>query len=156
VENKAYAAELKQQVKRLDMDQHVRFMDAMPQTELATWMRRASVFVLPSVSEGLGRVVFEAMASGTPVIGSRVGGIPDMVNDGVTGFLVPPGNEEALAEKLRWILEHSEEAKVMGQRSRAMAERIFSTEAYVRGYQKLISAADSKLRDGSQHAHPAL
>jgi glycosyltransferase involved in cell wall biosynthesis len=154
-ENKSYTTELKKQVEQLGLHEQVQFLPPMSQSELAKQMSEARVFVLPSTSEGLGRVVFEAMASGTPVIGSRVGGIPDMVDDGVTGFLVPPGNEQALAEKLRWMLEHPEEAKVMGERSRVTAERIFSTEAYIRGYRKLFSAAHSKFRDGSQHAHSA-
>ena len=68
-ENKTYAAELKEQVKRLGVDGRVQFIGAMPQAELATWMRRASIFVLPSVSEGLGRVVFEAMAAVHPLLG---------------------------------------------------------------------------------------
>ena len=86
-------------------------------------MRRACVFVLPSMSEGLGRVVVEAMATGTPVIGSQVGGIPEMVEDGVTGFLVQPGDETMLAERLRWILEHPDEAWEMGRRAHAFAKR---------------------------------
>ncbi len=153
-ENKTYAAELKEQVKRLGVDGRVQFIGAMSQAELATWMRRASVFVLPSVSEGLGRVVFEAMASGTPVIGSSVGGIPDMIEDGVTGFLVPPGDALSLAEKIHWLLENPLEAQAMGKRARVAAEQIFSTETYMGGYRELFAIARGLLADeGSQHAH---
>jgi glycosyltransferase involved in cell wall biosynthesis len=104
-------------------------------------MSEGAIFVLPSVSEALGRVVFEAMAAGTPVIGSRTGGIPDMVIDGETGFLVPPGDEEALAEKLRWALSHPNEIHEMGRRARNFARRFFSTESYVEGYSKLVAEA---------------
>ena len=137
-ENKTYTAELKEQVKRLGVDGRVQFIGAMPQAELATWMRRASVFVLPSVSEGLGRVVVEAMASGTPVIGSNVGGIPDMVQDNVTGFLIPSGDEMVLAEKIRWVLENPDKTREMGHHARAFAERFFSTKVYINGYKQIL------------------
>ncbi len=97
----AYAAELKEQVRRLGVDGEVEFSGPLPQSELACRMREAAVVVLPSFSEGLPRVVFEGMAAGAPIIASRVGGIPEMVEDGVTGFLIRVGDEETLAERLR-------------------------------------------------------
>jgi glycosyltransferase involved in cell wall biosynthesis len=120
-ENPEYAEELRQEVLRLGLNGRVSFVGEVPQVELANRMRRSCVFVLPSLSEGLGRVVVEAMATGTPVIGSRVGGIPEMVQEGLTGFLVPPGDEEALAERLRWVLKHPQEAEAMGRRAREFA-----------------------------------
>ena len=98
-DNKDYAANLKKQVEQFRLSDRVQFLPHLPQSDLARRMSRAHVFVLPSLSEGLGRVVFEAMASGLPVIGSDVGGIPDMIENGVTGFLVPPGDGAFLAEK---------------------------------------------------------
>jgi glycosyltransferase involved in cell wall biosynthesis len=109
----------------------------MPQSELAAWMAKASVLVLPSMSEGLGRVIIEAMATGTPVIGSRVGGIPEVIQDGVTGFLVPAGDEKAIAEKLRWIFANPDKARAMGDWARRSAERLFSTDSYVQNYKKI-------------------
>ena len=79
-DNKAYAATLQEQVGRLCLAGRVQFVDQVPPA-LAASMRHV-VFVLPSTSEGLGRVIIEAMATGLPVIGSRVGGIPEMVQDG--------------------------------------------------------------------------
>jgi glycosyltransferase involved in cell wall biosynthesis len=143
-ENKTYAAQLKEQVRRLSLDGRVQFLREVRQAELTMWMRRACVFVLPSISEGLGRVVIEAMATCTPVIGSRVGGIPEMVEDGVTGFLVRPGDEATLAEKIRWVLEHSDEAREMGRRARLFAERFFSTDIYVQGYARVLEEAVAK------------
>jgi glycosyltransferase involved in cell wall biosynthesis len=134
-ENKAYAGELKEQAKRTRLNGRVVFVKEVPQVELAAYLSKAHVFVLPSISEGLGRVVGEAMAVGVPVIGSRIGGIPEMVKDGVTGFLVPPGDEPALAGRLRWVFEHTEEARKMGIRARTFAKQFFSTESYVRGYE---------------------
>lgn len=135
--NKPYALELRKQVERLGLKGQVQFLHAMPQEELAKWMQKASVFVLPSTSEGLGRVLVESMATGTPVIGSNVGGVPEIVKDGVTGFLVPPGDTAALAERIRWLLERPGDGYEMGQRARAFAQRFSSTESYVQGYREI-------------------
>ncbi len=147
--NKGYAAKLKEQVRGLGLDGRVEFVEEIPQAELAAFMRQASVFVLPSLSEGLGRVVVEAMATGTPVIGSDVGGIPEIVEDGVTGFLVPPGDETALAERLSWVLNHPEEAGEMGRQAHSFAGRFFSADAYVAGYRRLFEQVQALLREGS-------
>lgn len=136
-QNPDYAARLKQQARKLGLNGRVIFRDHLPQRQLAEYMAKAEVFVLPSESEGLGRVVFEAMAAGIPVIGSEVGGIPEMVENGITGFLVPPKDVTGLAEKLRWILAHPEEARQMGRRGRESARRFFSTAQYVQNYARL-------------------
>jgi glycosyltransferase involved in cell wall biosynthesis len=155
-ENAIYATQLKEQIKQLGLDRRVQFVGEVPQVKLAGWMQRARVFVLPSVSEGLGRVVVEAMATGTPVIGSDVGGIPDMVENGRTGFLVLPGDEVGLAERLRWVLDHPDETHEMGYLARAFAERFFSTEAYVRGYQQVFELARLSLIGQDEHASSPL
>ncbi len=142
-ENRAYVARLKAQVRQLGLDGQILFAGEVSQAKVAEWMMKARVLVLPSLSEGLGRVAVEAMAAGRPVIGSRVGGIPDLVHDGVTGYLVPPGDKQALAERIRWVLEHPREAQQMGCRARAFARQFFSTEAYVRSYGQVFEAARS-------------
>ena len=118
-------------------------------------MAEASVLVLPSMSEGLGRVIIEAMATGTPVIGSRVGGIPELIEDGVRGFLVPPGNENVLAEKLRCILNSPDEARAMGACGRRFAERLFSTESYLRGYEQIFEMTQPRM-EHTKHAPSSL
>jgi glycosyltransferase involved in cell wall biosynthesis len=144
-ENPGYADSLRKQARRLGLDGQVIFLPPMPQAELARCMAQAKALALPSLSEGLGRVVFEAMATGTPVIGSRVDGIPEMIIDGVNGFLVPPGDADALAQRLRWILEHHQEARTMGERARAFAQEFFSTDKYVRHYAQLFRLASQTL-----------
>jgi glycosyltransferase involved in cell wall biosynthesis len=89
------------------------------------------IFVLPSLDEGLGRSLVEAMAAGKPVVASRVGGIPEAVEDGTTGILVPPGDAQALAEALSFMLEHPAQTTEMGRRGRERAARLFDEERMV-------------------------
>jgi len=76
------------------------------------------VFVLPSLNEGMGRVLVEAMAAGRPVVASRVGGIPDLVRHGETGLLVAPRDDEALAASISLLLSNPRTAERMGERGR--------------------------------------
>ena len=152
-EDKTYSAGLKEQARRIGLDGHVQFVGEVAQREVARYMAHTRAVVLPSLSEGLPRVGIEAMACGTRVIGSRVGGIPEMIEDGITGFLVPPGNEAVLADQLRWVLEHPGEACEMGRRARAFAKQFFSTEAYVRGYRQLFDAAQALMTEQGERAH---
>lgn len=144
-ENQEYAASLKEQALRLGLDGRVTFLDSLPQRQLAALMAQAEVFVLPSISEGLGRVIFEAMAAGTPAIASQVGGIPEMIRDGVTGFLVPPGDAGALAQRLRWIFQHPKQTLKMGKQARAFAQEFFSPQKYVGHYAQLFQLASQAL-----------
>jgi glycosyltransferase involved in cell wall biosynthesis len=140
-EHKEYSAELKTKAQELGLGDRVVFTGEIPQAELAARMRGAKVFVLPSYSEGLPRVIVEAMVAGLPVIASRVGGIPEILQEGVHGFLTKPGDEPMLADRLRWMLEHENEAREMGRRARQTGEQLFSTEGYVRDYERMFQDA---------------
>lgn len=137
----AYAQCIKQRVQASNLHTQIEFVAEMPQESLARYMAQAHVFMLPSLAEGLGRVVVEAMATGTPVIGSRVGGIPDMIDEGQTGFLTPPGDEAALAEKMRWLFSHPEEMVAMGAQAHQSAQTFFSAALYCKEYHNLCDAA---------------
>ena len=138
-ENAAYADSLRRQAAELGIAGRVHFVGAVSQRELAARFASARVMVLPSLSEGLGRVVVEAMLLGMPVIGSRVGGIPDMIADGENGYLVEPGNEAELRAALRRI--YDEDVAAMGEKARAFAEAFFSPRQYVEGYRQLFEIA---------------
>jgi glycosyltransferase involved in cell wall biosynthesis len=140
-ENASYAEELRQQIRKLGLDNRVRFIGHQSQAELALRMSEAAVLVLPSTSEGLGRVIIEAMATAMPVIGSDVGGIPELIKDGVNGFLIAPGDEKALAEKLRWIFNNPDRTREMGRSAHTFAQQTFSTENYVKGYRRIFQTA---------------
>lgn len=91
---------LEQQARALGVADRVAFLGPKPQSLVADWIAAADLLTLPSRAEGSPNVVVEALASGTPVVASRVGGIPDLVDDGVTGLLVPAGDAAALADAL--------------------------------------------------------
>lgn len=142
----AYAATLRQCAAQPALNGRVTFVGAVPQDVLAAHMAQSAVLVLPTLSEGLGRVIIEAMAVGRPVIASNVGGVPDLVIDGLTGLLVPASDPESLEQALRWVFTHPREAAAMGSAGRARATTIFSTEGYLRGYSELFALA-TRLND---------
>ena len=100
--------------------------------EKAELLSKASLFVLPSYDEGLPMAVLEAMAAGLAVVSSPVGGIPEVVKDGYNGFLVTPGDVEALADRLAILANDTHLREEMGRRSREIAVREFDVNAYVR------------------------
>jgi glycosyltransferase involved in cell wall biosynthesis len=155
-ENKTYSTGLKHLINTLGLEGRVQFIAELSQRKLAVWMGKARVLMLPSISEGLGRVVIEAMAAGTPVIGSDVGGISEIVEDGATGFRVSPGDEMGLADRLRWILEHPEEALDMGHRAQDLAKKLFSAEGYIQVYQRIFEAAQVLSARNAHHAPSTL
>jgi starch synthase len=98
--------------------------EMLPKREVIQLLTHAAVFACPSVYEPLGIVNLEAMACGTAVVGSRTGGIPEVVADGQTGLLVPPDEPEPLAVALNALVSDPDRAAAMGQagRKRAVAE----------------------------------
>jgi glycosyltransferase involved in cell wall biosynthesis len=78
---------------------------ARPHEEIPLWMSACDVLCLPSLNEGMPNVALEALACGLPVVASRVGGVPEVVREGVNGFMVPPSEPDALAEALQRALE---------------------------------------------------
>ncbi|MEY2483624.1 MAG: hypothetical protein QOK24_2152 [Verrucomicrobiota bacterium] len=117
-----------------ELGERVRFLGELPADDVARWMRRASVLAAPSLTavdgdaEGLPNVVVEAAASGLPVVGTRHSGIPEAVEDGITGFLVPEGDAEALAARLAEVLTSESLRRDMGAAARRLAERKFSRQ----------------------------
>jgi len=101
------------------------------QKDVSQIMTTFDVSVLPSFFEGMGRVLLEAMALEKPVVASRVGGIPDLVQDGVNGFLVTPGNVKELAEAIKRLLTDKALAKKMGKEGRKRISERFSADQMV-------------------------
>jgi glycosyltransferase involved in cell wall biosynthesis len=118
----------------------VEFLESVPDQWLPGLYRQARVLALPSVhrtcygrevrvSELLGLVALEAMASGTPVVASRLGGLPEVVLEGVTGFLVEPGNVDELRERLSEVLRDPDLAARLGRNGRDLVVERFTWRA---------------------------
>jgi glycosyltransferase involved in cell wall biosynthesis len=103
------------------------------QPDVGAWQLAADVAVVPSWVEPLGLVVLEAMARGVPVIGCAVGGIPELIDPGQTGILIPPRSPEPLAAALRCLLADASLRQQLGAHGRQRCEERFSLAAHVRG-----------------------
>jgi D-inositol-3-phosphate glycosyltransferase len=103
-----HEAFLRQRIERLHLAETVRLVGPQPQDVLPAYYRASDVTVLPSYYESFGMVALEAMACGSPVVASRVGGLVTTVRDGVTGYLVPDGDVGALAERLETLVADDE------------------------------------------------
>jgi len=120
-------------LKELGKGKQVRFLTNASDKEVINAYQTAMVTILPSVyvdmngmnykaPELLGLVLLESMACGTPVICTNVGAMPEIVENGVTGFVVPPNDPVALRERIRWFIENPDQTQRMGQQAR---ERVF-------------------------------
>jgi glycosyltransferase involved in cell wall biosynthesis len=101
----------------------VEFAGRVPHDRVQDYMNRAEVFVLPSLSEGFPVTILEAMACGLPVVATRVGGIPDIIEDGTNGYLVDARDQEQIAEALLRVLQDKMLQKIMSNNNRKSAEK---------------------------------
>lgn len=104
----------------IKISDHVKFTGQLSQGETAEYMRRSKLLILPSRSEGLGVVLLEALASGTPCIGAKIGGIPDVISPDV-GSLFPSEDFKELAKCIRSLLQDQQKLQVLSQNARAKA-----------------------------------
>lgn len=118
-------ARLEEQVRDLNLAGAVRFTGYQNQDEVAAALAQAAIFVLPSFAEGVPVVLMEAMAARRPVVATRIAGIPELVEDGVSGRIVPPGDAVALADAVCAILSDPDRAETMGQAGRRIVEAEF-------------------------------
>jgi len=110
---------------------HVRRLPPCSREEVLELYRRADLFVLPTWREGFPNVVLEAMAAGLPVVATPVGAIPDALEDGREGILVPPRDAEALEHAIRRLASDPETRRAMGRRARKRVEGEFSRDAVI-------------------------
>jgi glycosyltransferase involved in cell wall biosynthesis len=129
--------ELRAEAFRLGVSDKVTFLgwrDDVPEI-----MQLFDIFVLPSLNEGMGRVLVEAMAAGKPIVASRVGGILDLVTHGQNGFLVNPGDVDGLAHAIKKLLINKEMRDEVGKRGRIVAQD-FGVEKMVEKIDALYSS----------------
>jgi len=114
----------------LQVREHISFVSGLTQAQLVAVYRNADVFALPSGGEGFGLVYLEAMALSRPVVGGNHGGALDIVEDGVTGYLVPHGDVSQLVERLTRLLTNPQLAAEMGRRGFERLQERFRFETF--------------------------
>lgn len=132
----AYYQKLQHLVKELDLSEHViftGFRSDIPQILAATNM----VVHSSSEPEPFGRVIIEGMAAGKPVIATAAGGVLDIIEDGITGILVPPKNAASMAQAAHQLIKHQDQAKKMGQYAQKHVEERYSIDKHAAAVQQL-------------------
>lgn len=135
------AASLRALAESLGVAARVRWSSAVPQTQLAALYRAAAALVVPSTDEGLGLVAVEAQLCETPVVAFASGGLTDVVADGTTGLLVPPGDTDALAAALDRVGADHDLARALGTGGRAAAMGRFAPAAVASRYRAVYESA---------------
>jgi glycosyltransferase involved in cell wall biosynthesis len=101
---------LETQARELDIKESIEFTGEIPHNELPYWYRKADVFVMPSLSEGFGIAVIEAMAAKVPVVASDTGGLLDVISDGINGLFVRAGDSQAIARAILFLYHNPQTA----------------------------------------------
>jgi glycosyltransferase involved in cell wall biosynthesis len=114
---------LKKMVKNLNLSNYVYFIGQIPNEMVPCYMAASDVFVLPSLYEGLPNVILEAMASGLPIVATKVGALPEILIDGVNGFLIEPENSRQIYEKVSLLLEDQELRVIISKNNRENAKK---------------------------------
>jgi phosphatidyl-myo-inositol dimannoside synthase len=120
------------------VNRHVHFLTGLSFQELSACYEACEMFALPSRGEGFGLVYLEAMARGKPVIGGAHGGAPEVIEDGVTGYLVPHGDAAQLATSIETLLSDPALAQKMGSRGRQRVEREFRFTVFAKSLKKIL------------------
>lgn len=121
--NGPYESQLKKIVKDLHLDQSVTFLGFLDEYQKYAYMKSIDVFVLPSYWESFPMVILEAMGCGKPIISTNISGIPYAVTDQINGYLIKPGDIEALAEKIMVLLTNDELKQKMGEENLQKAKQ---------------------------------
>jgi N-acetyl-alpha-D-glucosaminyl L-malate synthase BshA len=144
------AAAARDSAERLGVLDRVEFVGVVD--HIASLLAAADLFLLPSSTESFGLAALEAMASGVPVIASRVGGLPEVIEDGVTGYLAPPGNVERMASLAIALLTDQDAHHAMGRAARERATERFHYRDIVPCYE----AVYRRVLDGTRGAAEAV
>ena len=147
--------EIEHRIRHLKLEQHV--LLAGFRADVLARLKAFDIFVMSSVTEGLGTSLLDAMGAARPIVATRAGGIPEVVEDGVTGLLVPPADGRALAGAILALLADERGRRRMGEAGLARARQHFSAERMVSetaaAYERLL--AGRTLAGDSQGPRPA-
>jgi len=135
--------ELDDRIHTLEIVERVKFLGSVSRPEVRQLFDQSCCLVLPSRSEGLGRVILEAMARARPVVATRVGGISEIVEDGRTGLLVPPEDPHQLSSALVFVLMNPDQCRSMGEEGRRDFLRLNPIREHEEGLARLAAWAEN-------------
>jgi glycosyltransferase involved in cell wall biosynthesis len=141
-----YRAELEQMSDRFGLTEQVKFVGYKSQAEVRQYLQQTDIFVLPSFAEGVPVVLMEAMAAGIPVVATQIAGISELVEEGISGYLVPPGDPVSLAQRIEILLGDHQLREQFGASGRLKVEQEFNLHEEVeRLYRVMNSALQGKI-----------
>ncbi|KKU36616.1 MAG: Glycosyl transferase group 1 [Candidatus Azambacteria bacterium GW2011_GWF2_46_32] len=123
---------MKDLTKKLNLEDNVLFLGEVSHKDLPQYLWISDVFVRPSLSEGLGNAFLEAMAAGVPVIGTKVGGIPDFLREGETGLFCEVQNPKSIAEKIETLLKDKKLRLRLVENGRKLVEEKYNWDSIAR------------------------
>ena len=133
------AEKFEQEVRRLNLENEVSYLGPVFGADKVSLLEKSDLFVFPSFQEAFPLVLVEAMSAGLPVISTAQGGIPDLVLEGETGFLVPPRDKPGLSEALRTLLSDPDLRKKMGRCGRSRYEENYEISVYKKNLPRLLA-----------------
>ena len=133
-------AAVERSVRAAGLTARVHFTGYQTATQVAGWLARADLLVLPSLAEGVPVVLMEAMAAGVPVVATSIAGTGELVTDGVSGFLVPPADPDALVDRIRRLLDDPQLRARMGRAGRETVVRDFNLGRQAAQLRRLLAA----------------
>ncbi len=150
----AWMRPLKALTERLNLGDAVRFVGFLPHSQVPALLLNSDILAMPSIrkpngkSDGLPTVIIEALLHRVPVVASALAGIPDLVEDGVTGLLTPEGDAKAIAQAILRLADDREAAVAMAARGRDKARVMFAPERYAKKFFELLATRQSGQRAG--------
>jgi glycosyltransferase involved in cell wall biosynthesis len=133
--------QMTQFVNRHGLSDRVHILGPLPHERMVEVLRQMDIYVNTSYQEGMPNGVLEAMACALPVVATTADGIPQLVDDGVTGYLCPVGDLEALADSCRWLIDHPDLRSRMGVAARRRAQQVFHPEREAKAVEAVLRQA---------------
>lgn len=135
--DKRYYQDLQEYIKKAELEPFVSFLGW--RNDIPELLQAANLLVLCSYNEGIPQAIVEAMHSGLPVIATKVGGVPDAMVDGETGFLIEVDDVAGMVQKLEYLIQNPEITREMGAKAKAFAQKNFTYQAYYQKYDVIFS-----------------
>ncbi len=131
-DQQAFQRGLRARVEATGLTQYVHFLGELPIEDVPPWYQRITIYAFTSRNEGFGLTLLEAMASGNALVAARAGAAEQVVSDGLTGVLVPPGDVDALVAAIEPLMREPAKAEAMGRRARERAVDAFGIDSEAR------------------------